>query len=69
MSEKRTKKNTTKNNKKVSQNRKIPTLKLDNDAKIPAKTTYIKDIEGFRDNDIDIDKTRVSDKKALQYRT
>ena len=38
MSDKRSKKNTTKNN-KASKNRKIPTLRLDNDAEIPAKTT------------------------------
>ena len=39
MSDKRSKKNTTKdtkNNKKASKNRKIPTLRLDNDAEIPA---------------------------------
>ena len=63
MSDKRTKKNTTKNNKKASKSRKISTQKLDNDAEIPAKTTYIKDTECFRTNDIDADKIRVSDKK------
>ena len=67
MSDKRSKKNTTKNTKttkKASQNRKTPTtLKLDNDAEISANTTYIKDVEGFKINDIDINKIRVSDKK------
>ena len=66
MSNKRSKKNTTKNsksNKKASKNRKTPTLKLDNDTEIPAKTTYIKDVECFKINDIDINKIRVSDKK------
>ena len=69
MSNKRSKKNTTKNNKnnknnkKSSKNRKTPTLKLDSDAEIPAKATYIKDVECFKINDIDINKIRVSDKK------
>ena len=65
MSDKRSKKNTTKNNKnsKASKNRKIPALRLDNDAEIPAKITYIKDTECFKINDIDINKMRVSDKK------
>ena len=61
MSDKRAKKNTTTNNqsnKKASKNRKTPTLRLDNDAEIPAETTYIKDVECFRINDIDIDKIR-----------
>ena len=64
MSDKRSKKNTTKNNKnnKASKNRKIPTLRLDNDPEIPAKTTYIKDTECFEINDIDINKIRVSNK-------
>ena len=43
MSDKRTKKNTTKN-KKASKNRWIPTLRLDNDAVIPGKTTYTNEI-------------------------
>ena len=63
MSDKRSRKNTTKNNKKASKDRKITTLRLDNDAEIQVKTTYIKDAECFRINDIDIDKIRVSDKK------
>ena len=65
MSNKRSKKNTTKNNKnnKASINRKIPTLRLDNDNEIPAKTTCIKDTECFRIDGIDINKVRVSDKK------
>ena len=65
MSDKSSKKNTTKNNKnnKASKNRKTLTLRLDNDAEIPEKTTYIKDTECFRINDIDIGKIRVSYKK------
>ena len=66
MSDKRSKKNTTKNNinnNKASKNRKTLTLRLDNDAEIPVKYTCIKDVECFRINDIDIDKIRVSDKK------
>ena len=56
-----TKKN--KKNNKALKNRKIPTLRLDDDAEIPAKTTYINDIECFKINNIDINKMRVSDKK------
>ena len=43
MSEERSKKKTTKNNKnnKASKNRKIPTLRLDNDVETPVKTSYI----------------------------
>ena len=66
MIDKRSKKNTTKNNKtnkKPSKNRKTPTLKLDNDVETPEKTTYIKDTKCFKINDIDINKIRVSDKK------
>ena len=63
MSIKRRKKNTTKNKKKVSKNRKIPALRLGNDVEIPARTTYIKDTECFRIDDIDTNKIRVSDKK------
>ena len=66
MSNKRSKKNTTKNdknNRKTSKNRKIPTIRLENNAEILAKTTYIKDTKCFKINDIDIDKIRVSDKK------
>ena len=37
MSHKRSKKITTKNNNKASKNRKIPTLRLDNDDEIPEK--------------------------------
>ena len=52
MSDKRSKKNTTKNSKnnKPSNNRKIATLRLDNNDEIPAKTTYIKDTACFRIN-------------------
>ena len=66
MNDKRSKKNTTKsnkNNKKLSKNRKISTLRLDNDVEISAKTAYIKDMECFKINDIDINKIRISDKK------
>ena len=66
LSDKRSKKNTTKNNKnnkKPSKNRKTLTLRLDNDVKIPAKTTYIKVVECFKINDIDINKIKVSDIK------
>ena len=62
MSEKRSKKNITKNNKKASKARKIPTLKLDNGDEILAKTTYMKDTECFETNDIDIHKIRLSNK-------
>ena len=37
MSDIRSKKNTAKNNKKASENRNTPTLRLDNDAERPAK--------------------------------
>ena len=65
MSNKRPKKNTTKNNKnnKTSKSRRVPTLRLDNDAEIPVKTAHIKDTECFEINDIVINKIRVSDKK------
>ena len=63
MSDKRSKKVTTKNNNKASKSRKIPTLRIDNDDEILAKTKYIKDTECFEINDIDINKIRVSDKK------
>ena len=66
MSDKKAKKNTTKNikdNKKVSKNKKSLTLRLDNNAKIPAKTRYMKDTKCFKIDDVDINKIRVSDKK------
>ena len=65
MNDKRSKKSTTKNNKikKALKNRKILTLRLDNDDEIPANTIYIKDVECFRIIDIDINKIRVSDNK------
>ena len=59
MSDKRSKKNTTKsnkNNRKASKNRKSPTLRLDNDAEIPANIAFKKDVECFKISDIDIDK-------------
>ena len=40
MSDKRSKKNTTKNNKKATKNRKSPTLSLDNGVEIPALNRY-----------------------------
>ena len=67
MSDKRSKKNTTKNNKKASKNRKIPVLRLDNDVGISAKTTYTKDTECFRNNDINIGKVRVSELYKREY--
>ena len=63
MSDKRSKKNTTKNNKKASKNRKTSTLRLDNGVEIPAKTAYMKKTKYIKINDIDTDKIRVSDKK------
>ena len=66
MSDKRPNNNTTKNNTKASKNRKSSTLRLDNDAEIPAITTYIKGTESFKINDIDIDKIRVSNKKLYK---
>ena len=57
------KKKTIKNNKKTSKIKKSITLKLDNGAEMPAKTTYKRDDDFFEINDIDIDKIRVSDKK------
>ena len=60
MSEKGEKKKTIRSNKKVS-NDKIPiTLRLNNGAEISAKSIYKED-----SRDIDIDKIKVSDKKAL----
>ena len=67
MSNKRSKNNPTKNNKKASTNRKIPTLKLDNGDEILAKTAYMKDnTKCFKTNYIDIDKIRISEKKLYR---
>ena len=63
LSDKRTKKSTTKSNKKTIKNRKIPTLRLDNGAEIPAKTAYMKNIKCIKINEVDTDKIRVSEKK------
>ena len=41
MSDKRTEKNTTKNNKKASKNKKIPTLRLDNDDEYYSYKYYV----------------------------
>ena len=38
-------------------------MRPDNDTEIPAKTAYIKDVEFFRINDVDINIIRVSGKK------
>ena len=48
MSDKRSKKNTTKNNKKASKNRKTSTLRLDNGVEIPTKTAYMKKTNTLR---------------------
>ena len=63
ITDKKSKKNTTKDNKKAPKNKAILKLKLDNDVEIPAKTAYPKATKYFKINDIDIDKIRVSDKK------
>ena len=63
MSDKRIKKNTSKNSKKATKGKKIPTLKLDNGNEIPEKTTYMKDTECFEINDIDVHEIIVSDKR------
>ena len=68
LSDKRIKKNTSKNSKKAPKGKKIPTLKLDNGNEIPAKTTYMKDTECFEINDIDVDKIIVSDKRLYSKR-
>ena len=62
MSDKTSKKKTTKNN-KASKNRKISTLRLDNGVEIPAKTTSMNYTKCFRINYIYINKIRLSDKK------
>ena len=66
MTDKISKNNTTKIIKKVSKNGKRITLRLDNDAEIPAKTAYIKDTECFEINDIDIKKNKSFWQKAPQ---
>ena len=67
MSDKRSKKNTTKNNKKTLKNIKILTLRLDNGNEIPAKIAYTKDdTKYFKVSDIDINKIRVSGKKLYK---
>ena len=62
MSQRRTKKNTIKNNTK---NRKSFTLRLDNGVEIPAKTIHIRDTKYFKIDDIDINKIRISDGKIF----
>ena len=69
MRDKKPKKNTTKNNKnikdnkQVSKNKRSLTLRLDNNVKIPAKTIYMKVTKSFKIDDVDINKITVSDKK------
>ena len=63
MSSKRSKKDTTKNNKKAPRNKEILKLKPGNGAEIPAKTAYAKATKYFKINDIDINEIRFSDKK------
>ena len=69
MRDKKAKKNTTKNNKnikdnkQVSKNKRSLTLRLDNNVKIPAKTIYMKVTKSFKIDDVDINKITVSDKK------
>ena len=69
MRENRVIKDTTKNNKnikdnkKASKNKKILTLRLDDNAEIPLIITYMKDSECFNIDDIDVNKIRVSNKK------
>ena len=63
MSEKRGIRNTIKNNKKESKDKKPITLRLDNGVKIPAKNIYKEGSRVFNINDKDMDKIRVSDKK------
>ena len=62
MTDKKSKNNITKSNKKAPKNKGILKLKLDNDAEIPAKTAYAKATEYFKIDDIDIDKIRVSNR-------
>ena len=63
MGEKKAKQKTIRNNKKASKIINSITLKLNNGAEVPAKTTYKKDDDFFEINDINMDKIRVSDKK------
>ena len=60
---KKVEKKTIKNNKKVSKDKKIIKLCLNNGVEIPAKNTYKEDSRIFSINDIDSDKIRVSNKK------
>ena len=70
MSDKKAKKNTTKNNKNIKDNKKVPrnkkslTLRLDHNAEIPGKAIYMKDTKCFKIDDVDINKIRVSHKKV-----
>ena len=59
------KKNTSK---KVAKNKTINTLKLDNDAEIPAMTIFSKDSKHFNYNDLDINKNKSLRCKAFYER-
>ena len=63
MSDKRDKKKNT--SKKVTKNKTISMLKLDNDVEIPAMTIFMKDSKYFNINNIDISKIRVSNAKVF----
>ena len=56
MSDKGRKKKTIKNKKKVSEDKKTITLKLNDGVEIPAKNIYKEDSRVFNINDTDIDK-------------
>ena len=63
MSDKRSKKSTTKT-KKISKNKKALTIKLDNGVEIPAKAGYMKgNTKYYKISDISVDNIRVSDGK------
>ena len=51
--------------KKVPKKETIPTLKLDNDIEIPAKTIFMKNSKHFNISDIDINRLRVSKLKLF----
>ena len=63
MSEKGGKKKTIKNNKKATKDKKLTTLKLNDDTTVVANSIYDKKSIGFVIDDVDIDKIEVSDKK------
>ena len=63
MSEKGGKKKTIKNNKKATKDKKLTTLKLNDDTTVVANTIYDKKSIGFVIDDVDLDKIKVSNKK------